>query len=185
MRDLLAYAFHRGEAAAYRNAGMHDKYVSHTRRARYYRSRFGTEPQTDEFGTGPQTDDTTNDVGDLNWGEDASIAYDEPNAKRTIAGITWKKLSAGTTAYLFCTDDTVAKIFKAQTLPQNQAEGFKEDAESAAEVNTKIEADARAEANIKRKKDVEAEVSIMKSVGEDDLVPKFFRYEVHYPTHAD
>ena len=86
MRDLLAYAFHRGEALAYRNAGMHDKYISHTRRARYYKSRFGTIPRLDDSELGKDVA-MADYKEDLDWGEDYSATYeDSDNLEETKRG---------------------------------------------------------------------------------------------------
>ena len=179
MRDLLAYAFHRGEALAYRNAGMHDKYISHTRRARYYRSRFGTIPLPDDSESGKDVvmADHREDLY-LDWGEDSSAAYEDADKTHQTAEITtWTKLNEGTSAYLFCTDDTVAKIFKARTIrPHQQEDGFEEDKE----LDEAKSEDAARQANIEREASVRKEVSIMQSVKGSRLVPRFFAYVAYF-----
>ena len=178
MRDLLAYAFHRGEALAYRNAGMHDKCISHTRRARYYRSRFGTIPLSDDSESGKDVvmADHKEDL-DLDWGEDSSAAYEDADKTHQTAEITWTKLNEGTSAYLFCTDDKVAKIFKARTIrPQQQEDGFEEDKE----LDEAKREDAARQASIEREASVRKEVSIMQSVTGSRLVPKFFAYVAYF-----
>jgi hypothetical protein len=173
MRDLLAYAFHRGEALAYRNAGMHDKSIAHTRRARYYRSRFGPPVEPDAVMT-------DGDLG-LDWGEDVRESY-KARYKHEAGGKTWTKLNEGSSAHVFGTKDTVAKIFKVEThgmqpTQQGGDDDFMDDSDDEAPpTRSTSDLDAAARANVKRKAEVEAEVKIMLSVTAADVVPKFFGY---------
>jgi len=124
---------------------------------------------------------TDEDLG-LDWGEDVRERYDA-DYKHDAGEKKWTKLNEGSSAHVFGTEDTVAKIFKLNAkTPGMQLSSllhgldFMDDSDDEAPPTRSTSDLDAARANVKRKAEVEAEVKIMRSVTAVDVVPKFFGY---------